>query len=40
LDNNKDFKTSFEEAIHNIEVCKAIRDSSNLNKQIIIDENK
>lgn len=39
LDNNKDFKTSFEESIHNIEVCKAIRESSKLNKHIIINEN-
>ena len=39
IENNMNLKTSVEEAIHNVRICEAIRESSNFNKQIIINEN-
>lgn len=39
IDNNMNSQTSIDEAIHNVQVCEAIRKSSKLNKHIIINEN-
>ena len=39
IENNMNSQTSIDEAIHNVQVCEAIRKSSKLNKHIIINEN-
>tara|TARA_B100001063_G_scaffold242163_1_gene270325 strand:+ start:18 stop:1001 length:984 start_codon:yes stop_codon:yes gene_type:complete len=39
IENNINFQTSVDEAIHNVQVCQAIRESSKLNKSISINEN-